>query len=85
MPRFDGTGPQGQGPMSGRGEGYCAARLPEPRQPGYGHTGRGPYHRPYPTLLSPPTAYGLGRRPRWGLGRGFWGRGRGLTRGRGWR
>lgn len=24
MPRFDGTGPQGQGPMTGRGAGYCA-------------------------------------------------------------
>ena len=27
MPRFDGTGPQGQGPMSGRGEGHCAIKL----------------------------------------------------------
>ena len=24
MPRFDGTGPQGMGPMTGRGAGYCA-------------------------------------------------------------
>jgi len=23
MPRFDGTGPQGQGSMTGRGAGYC--------------------------------------------------------------
>ena len=29
MPRFDGTGPTGKGPMSGRGEGYCALVLPE--------------------------------------------------------
>lgn len=29
MPKFDGTGPTGQGPMSGRGEGYCALVLPE--------------------------------------------------------
>ena len=24
MPRFDGTGPMGQGPLTGRGMGYCA-------------------------------------------------------------
>jgi hypothetical protein len=28
MPRFDGTGPRGEGPMTGRGEGYCALVLP---------------------------------------------------------
>jgi hypothetical protein len=39
MPRFDGTGPQGQGPMTGRGEGYCAVQLPEPGKPGYGYAG----------------------------------------------
>jgi hypothetical protein len=42
MPAFDGTGPRGQGPMSGRGEGYCAVRLPNPgsgRVP-YGYAGR---------------------------------------------
>lgn len=32
MPRFDGTGPGGQGPMTGRGNGYCAMRLPGPKQ-----------------------------------------------------
>ena len=30
MPRFDGTGPQGTGPLTGRGEGYCAIQLPDP-------------------------------------------------------
>ena len=30
MPRGDGTGPAGMGPMTGRGAGYCA---------GYGHPG----------------------------------------------
>jgi hypothetical protein len=42
MPAFDGTGPQGQGPMSGRGEGYCAVRLPNPGsgQVPYGYAGR---------------------------------------------
>lgn len=24
MPRFDGTGPESKGPMTGRGQGYCA-------------------------------------------------------------
>ena len=28
MPAFDGTGPRGLGPMTGRGEGYCAMVLP---------------------------------------------------------
>lgn len=27
MPRFDGTGPFGKGPMTGRGEGYCVLRM----------------------------------------------------------
>jgi len=31
MPGFDGTGPGGLGPMTGRGEGYCAIVLPSPR------------------------------------------------------
>jgi hypothetical protein len=30
MPRFDGTGPRGEGMFTGRGEGYCSLRLPEP-------------------------------------------------------
>jgi len=30
MPRFDGTGPRGEGPFTGRGEGYCVMRLPKP-------------------------------------------------------
>ncbi|NIV97652.1 hypothetical protein GWN26_00245, partial [Candidatus Saccharibacteria bacterium] len=36
MPRFDGTGPQGQGPMTGRGMGRCA----DAQRPGWGQ-GRG--------------------------------------------
>lgn len=27
MPGFDGTGPRGMGPMTGRGRGYCAVPL----------------------------------------------------------
>ncbi|HUV93206.1 MAG TPA: DUF5320 domain-containing protein [Anaerolineae bacterium] len=30
VPRFDGTGPRGEGPLTGRGEGYCVMRLPKP-------------------------------------------------------
>ncbi|HOW45285.1 MAG TPA: DUF5320 domain-containing protein [Candidatus Aminicenantes bacterium] len=29
MPGFDGTGPRGQGPMSGHGHGYCLMNLPD--------------------------------------------------------
>jgi len=39
MPRFDGMGPQGEGPLSGRGEGYCAVRLPQPGQAVQGYIG----------------------------------------------
>ena len=41
MPGFDGTGPRGLGPMTGRGEGYCAFVLPEPGAQGtsYGYAG----------------------------------------------
>lgn len=41
VPGFDGTGPRGEGPLTGRGEGYCAIRLPDPvsRQPVFGFAG----------------------------------------------
>jgi len=29
MPGFDGTGPTGLGPMTGRGMGYCAVKFPQ--------------------------------------------------------
>lgn len=32
MPRFDGTGPRGQGPMTGWGSGYCAIQISSPKQ-----------------------------------------------------
>ncbi len=37
MPGFDGTGPLGQGAMTGGGFGYCGTG----RRPGYGLAGRG--------------------------------------------
>ena len=39
MPRLDGTGPQSQGPMTGRGEGYCAIKIPEPGEVPQGYAG----------------------------------------------
>jgi hypothetical protein len=39
MPRFDGTGPRGDGPMTGRGEGYCILELPESGRPARGYAG----------------------------------------------
>jgi hypothetical protein len=41
MPGFDGTGPRGQGPLTARGEGYCALVLPSAEEKGapYGYAG----------------------------------------------
>jgi hypothetical protein len=79
MPGFDGTGPRGQGPMTGRGEGYCAIPLDRTAQAPYGYVGlRG---RPVPLFrrrwmrwFRPFRFYtrAFGRR-----------RGRGFVRGRG--
>jgi hypothetical protein len=64
MPGFDGTGPQGGGPLTGGGRGYCAGRYGEAapvrgrRRGGRGFgraTGRG---------------MGWGRGPAWGWGPG---------------
>lgn len=32
MPRFDGTGPQGKGPRTGRGMGRCAKKVSQPKK-----------------------------------------------------
>ncbi len=50
MPHGDRTGPRGEGPMTGRGRGYCAGY----DAPGYGTVGRGPGWGP---------GYGRGRHP----------------------
>lgn len=51
MPGFDGTGPQGRGPMTGGGRGYCAVGWNGAPRRGYG-LGWGTSR----------TAYGGGRR-----------------------
>jgi hypothetical protein len=71
MPAFDGTGPTGLGPMTGRGEGYCAVAFPPPG------TGRAPYG--YAGVAGAPVRPALG--PRRGM-RFVRGRGRGRGRGR---
>ena len=58
MPRFDGTGPRGRGPLSGRGWGYCVDRPAR----GYGFGG------------GPRRGRGFGYGPRGygrGFGRGY--------------
>jgi len=84
MPGFDGTGPRGQGPLSGRGEGYCAMALPEGQAP-FGYAGR-----PCRPILpgGAPAPLGVGRRfPFWPphlFRRGSRAYGHGRARGRGW-
>jgi hypothetical protein len=94
MPRGDGTGPMGMGPMTGRAAGFCAG-YPTPgfMNDYYGGPGRTMVPAGYPPAGYPPTyAYGGVPFSGWrfpagrfglGLGRG-WGRGRGRGRGRGW-
>lgn len=95
MPGFDGTGPRGMGPMTGRGEGYCAFTIPAPGtgESAYGYAGLasvpGEMTSPYgvwPAYGSGPymaPASFIGRRwPRVGRQVGYGGRGRGGGRGR---
>ena len=63
----DKRGPDGRGPMTGRGLGYCAGN----DQPGYAADG-------FPARRGGGFGRGLGRGARWGGGRG-----RGLGNGRG--
>jgi hypothetical protein len=71
MPGFDGTGPGGQGPMTGGGFGYCSPATRRRWLPMRGY--RAPYS-PYPGQVYGPGRGGLPR------GRGFGG-----GRGCGWR
>ncbi len=86
MPRGDGTGPAGLGPMTGRAAGVCAGySVPGYMNPIAGRTGYGPVAPavgPYgAAFYGFGVPYGRGINP-W-LGRGF-GFGRGFGRGRGW-
>ncbi|MCK4390511.1 MAG: DUF5320 domain-containing protein [Desulfobacterales bacterium] len=62
MPGFDGTGPVGQGPMTGGGFGYCGSS----RRPGYGLGGRGFYGR-----FGPGRGLRFGRAGGMGFGLGY--------------
>jgi len=72
MPRFDGTGPEGQGKLTGRGLGNCNIQQTDAKEPTVA-TDRMP-------LAGRGLGLGLGRRG----GRGFrsWGRPMGGGRGR---
>lgn len=67
MPGFDGTGPLGEGPMTGGGFGYCGTG----GRPGYGFRGRAFYGG-----LGSGRGLGFGRGRRFGrgadLGSGRW-------------
>jgi len=71
MPGFDGTGPRGEGPMTGRGEGHCALVLPS-------EEGRAPYG--YAGLEGRPVVLGGWLRVPWPICALL--RGRGRRRGR---
>lgn len=44
MPGYDGTGPRGQGPLTGEGRGFCLLKLPlAPDEPISGFAGRSGY------------------------------------------
>lgn len=65
MPRGDGTGPMGYGPMTGRGFGYCAGYA----VPGYMHPGFGRWFR-----YGRGRGLGYGRALALAYGRGYgWG------------
>lgn len=89
MPRFDGTGPGGRGPMTGRGMGYCAMPVGDVAS---AHAGVSPVATPYYRGGGMPqraAVYGglrsayarFARCLRFGYGRGFGRRG---GRGRWW-
>jgi len=84
MPRGDGTGPAGMGPMTGRAAGFCAGfPVPGYMNPVMGRAGfyGAGYGMPYAGYGMPYGGWGNPRLRRgFGFGRGFgrgWGRGRG--------
>jgi len=87
MPRGDGTGPAGMGPMTGRAAGFCAGfPVPGYMNPVMGRAGfyGAGYGMPYVSYGMPYGGWGNPRLRRgFGFGRGFgrgWGRGRGRGR-----
>jgi len=77
MPGFDGTGPRGDGPVTGGGRGYCVRPLADA---GQGYSALGPLSR----LRNLWTRLGTGVLPIGGPGTGAGrGMGRGMGRGRG--
>lgn len=72
MPRGDRRGPEGRGPMTGRGLGYCAGN----DQPGFAADAA-------PQGAGRGFRNGAGRGPGFGRGRGFAGSGRGRGMGYG--
>ena len=97
MPGFNGTGPLGMGPMTGRGMGYCIMPLTRPgaigfpygyagayglpRRTGYSYFSGAPYYSGVPFAYNLFWPRGFGRGFARGFGRG-WGRGFGRGRGR---
>jgi hypothetical protein len=80
MPRFDGTGPRGEGMFTGRGQGYCALRLSEPDsgEPAIGYAGI----QGQPVCVPPDPGAACGDftpASSWGPGRRRFGRGRRLS------
>ena len=90
MPRGDGTGPMGMGPMTGRAAGYCAGYpVPGFMNPYGGRFVRGGFSPGAYGPMVPPYGGGYGwpggmGAPYRGFGRGMaWRRGRGGGRGGG--
>jgi len=52
LPGYDGTGPRGQGPLTGEGRGFCLLRIPRaPDEPVSGFAGSSGY----PVCFRPPA------------------------------
>jgi hypothetical protein len=94
MPRGDGTGPAGMGPMTGRAAGYCAGydvpgyMNPYGARPAWGGSFPYPTYRGMAGYPYPAGPYNWSGTPAYGpflsRGRGGFGRGRGgFGRGRG--
>jgi hypothetical protein len=79
MPRFDGTGPRGGGPMTGRGEGYCVLELSESGRSARGYAGL----EAAPIHLEPPAGKPVRLPPTTAWFRSVFGRGRGWSTRRG--